>query len=149
MYHAIVAARARAVWRRIDARDTSAAWAMAVPDLDFEFAGDTAISGRITGRDQFRAWLDALFDRFGDLRFTVKDVAVAGWPWRTRVAVRLRISATLADGSPYENFACQWITLRWFKMTDDWVLEDTARLQRALDTQARLAPAGRPVTPAA
>ncbi len=141
MYHAIVAARARAVWRRIDARDTSAAWAMAVPDLDFEFAGATAISGRLTGRDRFRAWLDAVFDLFGDLRFAVLDVAVTGWPWRTRVAVRLQITATLADGSPYQNTACQWLTLRWGKMTQDWVLEDTARLQRALDVQGRPAAA--------
>jgi ketosteroid isomerase-like protein len=137
MYRMIVAARTRAVWRRIDAHDAAAAWAMAAEDMAFHFAGDTGLSATFTGRDRFRAWLEGVFERFDDLRFTLLDVAVKGWPWHTRVAVRLRITATLADGSPYDKVACQWITLSWGKMTDDWVLEDTARLEHALAIQAR------------
>ena len=53
--------------------------------------------------------------------------------------MRLAISATLPDGTPYRNQACQWITLRWGRMTDDWVLEDTLALAAACTTQDRLA----------
>lgn len=135
MYRAIVAARARAVWRRIDAHDVDAPWRMAAPGMRFTFVGDTPLGAELTGRDQFRAWLAAVFDRFPDVSFTVTDVAVRGWPWRTRVAVLLDIRATLADGSAYLNHATQWLTLRWGRMVEDWVLEDTLALDRACQVQ--------------
>ncbi len=93
----------------------------------------------VVGRDQFAAWLERVAAVFPDLRFTVADVAVAGWPWNTRVAVRLLITATLADGSAYRNEAAQWIRLRWGRMVDDWVLEDTAALNAALSVQSAAA----------
>jgi hypothetical protein len=43
----------------------------------------------------------------------------------------------LADGTRYENDAVQWITLRWGRMLDDWVLEDTLALDHACRVQAR------------
>lgn len=142
MYHAIVARRTRDVWARISAGDAGVPWAMAAQDLTFEFVGTSALGARFTGRDEFRAWLEGVFQRFPGIKFDVHDVAVAGWPWHTRVSVRLRISATLADGSVYENWATQWITLRWGRMTDDWVLEDTATLERALTVQSAQISAG-------
>ncbi|MCU1426739.1 MAG: hypothetical protein JWL83_739 [Actinomycetia bacterium] len=135
MYHAIVARRTNAVWRRINERDVDAPWRMADEQMRFTFVGDTPLRADLTGRDAFRDWLRGAFVRFPDLRFTVLDVAVAGGPQRTRVSVRLRIEATLVDGSRYENFATQWLTLRWGRMTEDWVLEDTAALSRACVVQ--------------
>ena len=64
-----------------------------------------------------------------------------GWPWRTRVAVRLAVSATLADGSAYRNEACEWLTLRWGRMTHDRVLEDTQAPAAACAAQERAAAA--------
>ncbi len=93
--------------------------------------GDTPLSGALAGRAAFREWLGGVLTRFPDVRFEVRDVAVAGWPWRTRVAVPLGISATLPEGTPYENQAAQWVTLRWGRMVDDWVLEDSEALNRA------------------
>ena len=78
-----------------------------------------------------------MFERFPDITFDVQDVIVSGWPWHTRIAVRIAIGATLADGTRYENEAVQWLTLRWGRMTDDWVLEDTL----ALDVACRRQPA--------
>lgn len=132
MYRAIVAARTRAVWRRVNAGDRDAPVRMASEDMRFEFVGRTPLSASFNGRDAFRAWLSRVFGVFPDARFEVRDVAVRGWPWRTRVAVRLRITATLADGTAYENHAAQWVTLRWGRLVDDWVLEDTDTLNRAL-----------------
>jgi ketosteroid isomerase-like protein len=139
MYRAIVAARTRRVWRSIDERDIEAPFRLAAPDVRFTFVGSTPLGATFTGRDEFRAWLARAFDRFPDLHFEVRDVAVKGWPWNTRVAVRLCITATLNDGSAYRNDAVQWITLRWGRMTDDWVLEDTLALQQACDRQAAYA----------
>ena len=44
-----------------------------------------------------------------------------------------RISAPLPDGTTYHNEGVQWLRLRWGRIVDDWVLEDTIALQRALD----------------
>jgi ketosteroid isomerase-like protein len=135
MYRAIVEARTRGVWSRIDAHDAEAPWKMAAPDMRFTFVGDSPLAAEFSGRDRFRTWLDGVFSRFPDLRFVVSDVLVKGWPWRTRVAVRLEVSATLKDGSKYKNHATQWLTLQWGRMTEDWVLEDTVTLSRACAIQ--------------
>jgi hypothetical protein len=145
MYRAIVAARTRAVWRRIDARDVDSVWQMAAPGLHFTFVGDTPLGAELHDRDAFRSWLADVFVRFPDVSFAVGDVVVAGWPWRTRVAVRLQIRATLADATVYENHATQWIVLRWGRMVDDWVLEDTVALDRACTVQAGAAANALPV----
>ena len=142
MYRRIVAARTRSVWRRINARDVEAPWRMAADDLRFTFVGATPLGASFVGRDRFRDWLGAVFDRFPDITFDVRDVVVAGWPWRTRVAVRLAIAATLVDGTRYENEAVQWVTLRWGRMIDDWVIEDTLALEDACRRQQAPAHAG-------
>ncbi|GLW74099.1 hypothetical protein Kpho02_63970 [Kitasatospora phosalacinea] len=136
MYHAITRARVRALWRRIGTGDYRAAVATAAPDLRFRFAGDTPVSAEFVGRDAFAEWFRALYERFPGLRLTPREVIVRGWPWRTTVVVRLDVTATLADGTPYRNEAVQWLTLRWGRMTADEVLEDTKALDAACRRQA-------------
>jgi ketosteroid isomerase-like protein len=136
MYRMIVASRTRKVWEQINAHNVDAPFAMAAESMQFTFVGATPLGASFRGRDEFRSWLEAVFVRFPDIAFAVRDVAVAGWPWHTRVSVRLGITATLADGTRYENDAVQWITLRWGRMVDDWVLEDTVALDRACRIQA-------------
>ena len=48
-------------------------------------------------------------------------------------ALRLAISAPLPDGTTYRNEGVRWLRLRWARIVDDWVLEDTIALQGALD----------------
>ena len=55
----------------------------------------------------------------------------------TRVAVRLAVSAPLPDGTTYRNQGVQWLHMRWGRMTDDWVLEDTVALQRPSTSSRR------------
>jgi len=135
----IVASKTRATWRRIADGDLEAASDMADPDLRFRFVGHTAFGADLRGRDAFLAWFRAAAERLPGLTFEVQDVLVGGWPWNTRVAVRLAISAPLPDGTTYRNEGVQWLRLRWGRMVDDWVLEDTVALQQALDQTARVA----------
>ena len=103
------------------------------------FVGHTAFGADLRGRDAFLAWFRAAAERLPGLTFEVRDVVVGGWPWNTRVAVRLAISAPLPDGTTYGNEGVQWLRRRWGRMVDDWVLEDTIALQQALDQTARVA----------
>ena len=139
MYRMFVAAKTRATWRRIAAGEVEAAAGLADPDMTFRFVGDTALGADLRGKDAFLAWFRAAAERVPGLTFAVEDVLVGGWPWRTRVAVRLAISAPLPDGTIYRNEGVQWLGLRWGRMVDDWVLEDTVALQRALDHLDRAA----------
>jgi ketosteroid isomerase-like protein len=138
MYRMIVASKVRATWRSIAAGDVAAAGRMADANMRFRFVGDTALGADLSGRDAFLDWFRATGKRLPGLSFEVRDVLVGGWPWDTRVAVRLAISAPLADGTTYRNEGVQWLRLRWGRMVDDWVLEDTIALDRALEVSARV-----------
>lgn len=132
MYRLIVARILRRTWQRISEEGPAAAVAKAAPDVTFHFVGDTDLGARLQGRDAFAEWFDRTLERIPGLTFTVRDVLVRGWPWSTVAVVRLAVSAELADGTPYRNDAVQFLRLRWGRMVDDWVLEDTLTLDRAL-----------------
>ena len=147
MYHAIVRARVRRLWQRVGNGDYHAAVALASPRLRFRFAGDSPLGADLHGAADFERWFSNLFTLLPGLRLALTGLTVAGWPWNTTVVARLTSTATLADGTPYANEAIQWIRLRWGRMTDDFVLEDTARLAAALQLQTAVAAgAGRGTT---
>ena len=73
-----------------------------------------------------------------DLSFEITDIAVSGWPNDTTATARWRAHATFADGGePYRNDGVHVVSLRWFKIVDMDVYQDTQRLGEALDRQAR------------
>jgi ketosteroid isomerase-like protein len=133
MYRWIVAALVRRTWRKVGAGDYAAAFKLAHPDMTFRFVGDTPLSGTRQGAEAFEAWFRDATTRLPGLRFELRDVVVGGWPWNTRVAVRLDVSMPLPDGTTYRNHAVQWVRLRWGRMVDDWVLEDTAALNAVFE----------------
>ncbi|MEW9529720.1 nuclear transport factor 2 family protein [Microbispora sp. NPDC049125] len=135
MYHALVAARVRGLWRRIETDGFEVAVRQATPGMTFTFVGDTPLGARLTGREEFRGWFERAVALLPGLRISAEDVTVAGPPWNTRVAVRLAVRATLRDGTVYTNQGVQWIRLRWGRLVDDWVLEDTLALARACAVQ--------------
>ncbi|PSL52170.1 ketosteroid isomerase-like protein [Saccharothrix carnea] len=136
MYHAIVRAKVRRLWERVGAGDHLAAVELAAADVRFKFVGEPPLGAEFTGRDRFEQWFRLMRESLPGLRITLTDVVVRGWPWRTTVVTRLTMAATLADGSEYRNEGVQWVTLRWGRMVDDYILEDTARLAEALGRQA-------------
>jgi hypothetical protein len=66
----------------------------------------------------------------------VRDVLIAGWPWHTRVATDLIVRYTLPDGTPYHNVVNQFVRLRWGRVIEVRTLEDTQKLERALQVLA-------------
>ncbi|WP_051773276.1 nuclear transport factor 2 family protein [Saccharothrix sp. NRRL B-16314] len=137
MYHAIVRAKVRSLWTRISDGDYRAAVSLATPDVHFRFVGDAPPAAEFTGREAFDQWFRDLLDLLPGIRLTPEDIVVRGWPWDTTVVTRFRVEAELADGSPYRNEGVQWVRLRWGRMVDDYVLEDTARLAEAVHRQER------------
>ena len=120
-------------------------------DVVHRFAGEHALGGTRTSRDQFATWLARVGRLFPSMRFAVEEVVAAtrgvgggvpagvvaaGWPWRTVVTVRWRDWGQAADGEPYENSGCHVITLRWGRATELNAYLDTAVLTASLDRMA-------------
>ena len=69
---------------------------------------------------------------FPGIRIEPQTVVVNGWPWNTVVATHLAISATLADGRAYRNEGMQLLRLRWGRVVEDLIYEDTLKLDAEL-----------------
>jgi ketosteroid isomerase-like protein len=108
------------------------------PDVEFVFVGESPLGSHLHSRDAVRAWFGRLFRLLPEAHFQADEVLVDGWPWRLRIAARVRITSTVA-GEPYENEFCQFLRFRWGKVRWDYILENTQRFERAC---RRLAAAG-------
>lgn len=106
----------------------------------FRFAGDSPLGADLSSPREIRSWFERFRRLLPEPRFEIQSAVVSGPPWRQRLASHVVIRSTVG-GEPYENQFAQFLTLRWGKVTDDLVLEDTQRWERAV---GRLAQAGVP-----
>jgi ketosteroid isomerase-like protein len=137
MYKTIVAREVRSVWTALDTGDYEPVLSGFARQFRYEnIAADHALGGTFTTREEMAQHFALMFRVFGDLRFTVRDILVSGWPGNTSVIVDVGIAATLADGTPYENELVQQMTLRWGKVTEVRALIDNVRARAALDRLA-------------
>jgi ketosteroid isomerase-like protein len=136
VYKRIVAAKVRGAFAQISAGNWEPMISSMAPEFTYRFYGDHAISGERHTCAALRMWWQRIFRILPDPRFEVQEVIVSGWPWNTRVAASVVVSAPLPDGSRYENIIHQFLHLRWARITEIRTLEDTVRLQRALDVVA-------------
>ena len=114
--------------RKGDIRPTLA---LDAPDMSFTFPGSNSWSGIRHGRDAHRAWLERLV-RVG-VKTSVDDVVAGGFPWNMTACVRGRSwRDTPAGERVYENRYVIWAKLRWGRVKEYEVYEDTEKAQ-ALD----------------
>jgi ketosteroid isomerase-like protein len=138
MYRAIVAQRVRTAWRHLNDRDIEFVLAMFARSFTHRFVGANAMGGVRNSLESQRLWFQRLFRLLPDIEFTVHDVLVAGWPWRTRAVVLVTTRGSSA-GIEFENEFAQTIDLRWGKITHINVIEDTEKMGEVL---GRLAASG-------
>jgi ketosteroid isomerase-like protein len=136
MYHRIVAAKVRGAFAQISAGNWEPMVSSMAPEFTYRFYGDHALSGERHTHAALRMWWQRSFRILPDARFDVQEVIVSGWPWNTRIATSVIVTAPLPDGSRYENIIHQFLHMRWARITEIRTLEDTVRLQRALDVVA-------------
>jgi ketosteroid isomerase-like protein len=141
MFSRIVARQVRSVWEALDRRDRGPVLRGFARSFVYEnVAAEHAFGGTFRTVEQMEQHFDVLFGLLPDITFEVGDVVVAGNPAATRVVVRVRLSASLPDGSTYVNDLVQHLQLRWGKVTAVRAMVDNVRAQAACD---RLAAAGR------
>jgi ketosteroid isomerase-like protein len=132
MYRMIVRRIATKAYRSLCAGDYESVVASFAPDAVLCFAGDHALGGRLEGVELVRLWFQRLFRLFPDLQFQPVAIAVSGMPWNTLVATRFVVQARLPSGQPYRNEGMQYMRLRWGRVVEDRLYEDTQALVAAL-----------------
>lgn len=116
---------------RARAGDIEPTLRMDAAEVSFRFPGENSWAGEFRGRAQVRQWLQR-FAAVG-LQIFADEVAVTGWPWRSTVCIRGTDHLNDQSGEiVYENRYVIWGHLRWGKLTDYEVYEDTEK-SRALD----------------
>ncbi len=136
MYKRIVRAKVRATFDRINAGDYLTMVESLAPSFEYRFHGDHALGGTRTTRDAMVHWWERVARLLPGARFDVQDVLVNGAPWRTRIAVRSRVSGELPGGARYENTVFQFMSLSWGRVVSVETVEDLQVLERALRTVA-------------
>lgn len=134
MYRLIVASKVRRAWAEMQRRNPQVVLDQFADRFVHSFAGDHALGGTRHTRELQAAWFARVFRLFPDITFSVRDVLVAGWPWRTRVLAV--IDVTLADEPGYRNIVIQQLELRWGRITRIENLEDTQALAAMLTLRA-------------
>jgi ketosteroid isomerase-like protein len=120
----------RRAWQAMNAHDYQAILRQLGPDFRVTFQGDTSLGGTRTTREAMAAWFQRLFRLLPDARFELREVAVDGPPWNTRIAGLLTIRATTPLGEPYENVFVQFVRLRFGRVSWYEVHEDSLRFWR-------------------
>ena len=132
MYKFIVRRIVRRAFAKLSAGDYEPIVGQFGPQSRFVFAGDHVLGGERFGQEAIRAWFQEMLRRFPGIRIEPQEVLVNGWQWNTVVATHLAISAPRAGGREYRNEGMQLLRLRWGRVVDDLIFEDTLALQHEL-----------------
>ncbi|MGI8506555.1 MAG: nuclear transport factor 2 family protein [Solirubrobacteraceae bacterium] len=99
---------------------------MDAEDVTFRFPGDNSWSGEYHGKAELRRWLERMV-RVGVKTFP-DEVVLKGFPWRHTVCVRGHDYVRSPAGETvYENRFVIWGRLRWGRLEDYEVYEDTEK----------------------
>jgi ketosteroid isomerase-like protein len=98
--------------------------ALYAEDVKFRFPGDNSFAPGADGKAALEDWLRR-FIRLG-LQIYPDEVALTGWPWKQTISVRGHVHLDdPQDGRVYENRYVIWGHMRWGKMREYEVYEDT------------------------
>lgn len=86
------------------------------PSITHTFSGAHALGGTRHSIEAMRQWFQRLYMLSPQLSFTIKNIAVNGFPWDTTIAVEWVDSAKPADGSEYVNEGVHIIKMQWGKV---------------------------------
>ncbi len=96
------------------------------------FVGTHALSGTRRTPDSIRAWYERLLRLLNGITFTVHEVRVFGWPWKTHVEALWTERNAGTDGVWTTAEGVNLIEIRWGKVTSVRIYPDTASLERTL-----------------
>ena len=139
MYHAIVRRKIAAAFAGLSAGRIDAITDELAPDAVHYFVGAHALSGTRRTPTSIQAWYERLLRLLQGIHFTLEEVRVTGWPWRTQVEAIWTETNYGTDGIQTSLEGVNLIEIRWGRVTSVRIYPDTAGLERTLQ---RIAAAG-------
>ena len=101
------------------------------PDVHFRFPGDSSWAADFHSKAELRGWLERMVAT--GLHHDIDQVVLQGPPWRQTICLRGRDHLDVpAEGRVYDNRYVIWGTIRWGRLVDYEVYEDT-QASKALD----------------
>jgi ketosteroid isomerase-like protein len=136
MYSYFVKKLIRKSFEHVNNRRWDALLKAVAPNVHHRFGGAHAIGGERHDSETLRRWLERVGRVLPNLHLKVNHLWVKGWPWHTTVFVQWDGTATLLGGGSYANRGLHAITLRWGKVHEIEVFEDSQEVARGLAVQA-------------
>jgi ketosteroid isomerase-like protein len=132
MYAFIVEHKLRAVFAALSRGNATPMLDGLASSFEYRFEGDSPISGLRNSRASMALWWERLYRLFPGLQFEIREVAVLGPPWNTRIHVVMDFVVPHEPDGPYRNIVMQFMRMRWGKIHHIHTLEDTQRCSRYL-----------------
>jgi ketosteroid isomerase-like protein len=132
MYHAIVRRKITAAFAGLSAGKIEAITNELSPGANHYFVGSHALSGTRRTPESIRAWYERLLRLLQGISFTLHEVRVSGWPWRTQVEAIWTETNNGTDGVKTSAEGVNLIEIRWGRVTSVRIYPDTAALERTL-----------------
>jgi ketosteroid isomerase-like protein len=112
--------------RALNAGDLGPTLRLDATDVHFRFPGSSSWAADVRGRDEVETWLRRMVAT--GIRHSYDQVVLSGPPWRTTVCLRGHDWADGPDGDRvYENHYVIWGTMRWARLQEYEVYEDTEK----------------------
>ena len=116
MYAFLVRQKVKQVFEFLNQGDYESVLKQVSPLITHTFSGNHALGGTRHSIEAMRKWFQRLYNLSPQLNFTIKNIAISGYPWNTTVAVEWIDSARPADDSEYVNEGVHIIKMRWGKV---------------------------------
>jgi ketosteroid isomerase-like protein len=137
LYSSIVKKRIRQAFDRVNDHAWDDLMPGIAPDVHHSFGGAHAIGGERHDAKTLRCWFERLARVLPNLHLQINNIWVKGPPWHTMVFVQWDGTATLLNGDDsYFNRGLHVITLKWGKIQELDVFEDSQEVARGLAAQA-------------
>jgi ketosteroid isomerase-like protein len=132
MYHAIVRRKIASAFAGLSAGRIEAITDELSPNAVHYFVGTHALSGTRRTPEAIHAWYERLLRLLQGISFTLHEVRVSGWPWRTQVEAIWTETNCGTDGVRTSAEGVNLIEVRWGRVISVRIYPDTAALERTL-----------------
>ena len=102
-------------------------------DVIHSFLGNSAIGGQRQSKEKLRHWFERVYRLFPKLDFSVLNIIVSGFPWKTHVVVEWSANVTPIVGDTYINTGVHIIILKWGKAVKITAYENSELVAIACD----------------
>jgi len=135
MYHSIIKHNIKKAFQLVNNHNYVELVKGLSPTIRHDFSGDHALGGTRNNLAAVKEWFERVGRLLPDLKLTITNIVVKGWPNNTLAIVQWTAAATLQNSDAYRNHGVHFVTIKWGKITQMKVYEDSQAVANALEKQ--------------